>query len=165
MGTNLIFAILSPILLTIGGIISWLIKTKKEELHTQEEKAREEKLKTYEVLLEPYIIAFTFTISEKDKEKGINKIKTLEYRKAAFNLMTFGSDEVVRSFNKIMQGFYTAPSDMDKSELGFSHLKNFSELLLVIRKDLYAKNTKLKRSEMLEFMMNDLEKYRVKFDT
>jgi hypothetical protein len=32
-----------------------------------------------------------------------------------------------------------------------------SELLLQIRKDLYTKKTKLKRSEMLEFMITDMK--------
>ena len=44
------------------------------------------------------------------------------------------------------------------SDYGNRLIALLSELLLQIRKDLYTKKTKLKRSEMLEFMITDMEK-------
>mgnify|MGYP006444330693 CR=1 FL=1 len=103
---TLIFASISPVLLTIGGIISWVIKSKREEYLNQEAKSRNFKIEIYEKMLDPFIATFTKTIPEKERKKEIDKIKTLEYKKTIFNLTTFGSDEVIRTFNKIMQTFY-----------------------------------------------------------
>lgn len=69
MGETTIIAILTPILLTTGGIISWLIKAKREESINEEAKSREFKISTYKKLLEPFIASLTFTISEKERTK------------------------------------------------------------------------------------------------
>ncbi|WP_374361973.1 hypothetical protein [Cloacibacterium sp.] len=164
MDYKLLISLLSPILLTIGGIISWFLKAKREELLSIEEKNREKKIKTYETLLEPYIYALTNTINEKERDKGIAKMLTLEYKKAAFNLTTFGSDEVIYSYNRIMQLFFNKDENQDSNEYGIKLITYFSDLLLNIRKDLYSKKTKLKKSNLLEFMMTDINKYKGKID-
>ena len=161
MDKTLIIALISPILITIGGLITWLIKSKKDDLLLSEERSREFKIKTYEELLEPFITVFAFAIPEKEKQKGINKIKSLQYRKASFNLMTFGSDDVVKSYNKIMQAFFSVKAEdfSDEEEYPILMLTLISDLLLNIRKDLYLKKTDLMRSEMLEAMITDIKKY------
>lgn len=166
MENTLILAIASPILITIGGLITWFVKSKKDDVLLSEEKSREFKIKTYEELLEPFITVFTFALPEKEKQIGINKLTSLEYRKAGFNLMTFGSDDVVKSYNKIMQAFFTinAKDFSDDEEYAIIMLSLISDLLLNIRKDLYTKKTKLKRSEMLEPMINDIKKYEEKIN-
>lgn len=166
MNNTLLIAISGPILMTVGGLITWFFKSKREDVLLAEEKTREFKIKTYENLLEPFIIAFTFTLEEKEKDKGINKLLTPEYRKTAFNLMTFGSDEVVKSYNQIMQAFFKIKlEDFDDSEeYAVKMLSYFSDFMLNIRKDLYTKRTNLKRSEMIEFMITDIEKHRARIN-
>lgn len=167
MDNTLIIAILSPVLITVGGLITWFFKSKREDTLIAEEKTREFKIKTYETLLEPFITVFTFTLKENQKQKGINKLLSLEYRKAAFNLTTFGSDEVVKSYNKIMQAFFNIKSEdyeNDDEEYAVIMLTYLSDLLLNIRKDLYTKKTNLERSEMLAFMINDIEKHKNRID-
>lgn len=166
MDNNFILAIISPVLITIGGIVTWVIKSKKEELMLQEERARENKIKTYETLLEPFIITFTFSLTDEEKEKGISKMMSVEYRKAAFNLMTFGSDDVVQCYNSIMQAFFTVSSEdfADSKQYAIHMLKLFSSLLIAIRKDLYSKKTKLKKTSMVEFMITDINDYRDQID-
>jgi hypothetical protein len=162
MNETLLLALLSPVLLTVGGIISWIIKSKKEEIINAEEKSREFKLETYKKLLEPFVATFTNTIDQKIRKKEIDKIKTLEYKRAIFDLTTFGSDKAIQIFNKIMQTFYRADEYKDDNgeysvEYGNRLIALISELMLQIRKDLYSKRTKLKRSEMLEFMITDMK--------
>tara|TARA_R110000764_G_scaffold239818_1_gene340136 strand:+ start:1997 stop:2503 length:507 start_codon:yes stop_codon:yes gene_type:complete len=167
MDKTLIIAVLSPILLTVGGLITWFFKSKREDILLSEEKTRDFKVKTYETLLEPFIVVFTFTLNENQKQKGMNKLLSLEYRKAAFNLTTFGSDEVVKSYNKIMQAFFNVKSEdfeNDNEEYAVIMLTHLSDLLLNIRKDLYTKKTNLKRSEMLEFMINDIKKHQYRIN-
>ena len=162
MDETFIIAILSPILLTIGGIISWILKSKKEEILNAESKSREYKIGTYKILLEPFIATLTFTLTDKVQQREINKLATLDYKKAVFDLTTFGSDKAIQIFNKIMQTFFH--SDIYKNEQGgYTNeygnrlIALLSEFLLQARKDLYSKNTKLKRSEMLEFMITDMK--------
>ncbi|CAM4210586.1 DUF4760 domain-containing protein [Zobellia roscoffensis] len=167
MDNTLIIAILSPILLTFGGLITWFIKSKREDILLADENTRDFKLKTYESLLEPFYVLFTFTLSQKEKDKGINKMLSLEYRKAAFNLMTFGSDDVVKSYNKLMQAFFTIKSEDFKdggNDYAVIMLALLSDLLLNIRKDIYTKKTRLKKSEMLEFMITDIKKHQNKIN-
>lgn len=161
MDKALIIALISPILITIGGLITWFFKSKREDILLAEEKTRDFKIKTYETLLEPFIVVFTFTLRENQKQKGVNKLLSLEYRKAAFNLNTFGSDEVVKSYNLLTQAFFKIKREdfKDDEEYAVIMLTYLSDLLLNIRKDLYTKKTNLKRSEMLEFMINDIEKH------
>lgn len=162
MNQTLLIAILSPILITVGGIVSWILKSKKEEILNAESKSREFKIETYKKLLEPFIATLTFTLPEKVKQKEIDKLTTLEYKKAVFDLTTFGSDKAIQIFNKIMQTFFHSDKYKDENgnyrpEYGNRLLALISELFLQIRKDLYTKRTKLKRSEMLEFMITDMK--------
>ena len=90
----------------IGGLISWFLKTRKEDLRTIEERALERRIETYNTILHPLIVMFSNRTNEKEKSKAINEIGSITYRKAAFNLMTFGSDEMVNSYNDMMQSFY-----------------------------------------------------------
>ncbi len=168
-----LLAISTPILLTVGGIISWIIKAKREEFLNSESKSREFKIETYKKLLEPFIATLTFTLSEKLKQKEINKITTLEYKKAVFDLTTFGSDEAIKTFNKLMQTFFHSEDylnedkESDKEyneEYGIRLLALISDFLLQIRKDIYTKKTKLLRSDMMENMITDMSKTREKLN-
>ncbi|MEP3373416.1 MAG: hypothetical protein ABJL43_01390 [Maribacter dokdonensis] len=163
MSQTILVALISQIIIFIGGILTWYFKSKREDRLIAEEKTREYKIKTYETLLEPLIILLTFTASEKDKLIGKKKMHSVEYKKAAFNLGTFGSDESVRSYNNLMQAFFNIDSDKmvkeSKKLYPLIVMTFLSEFLLCIRKDLYSKKTKLKRSETLEFMINDIENY------
>ena len=48
-----------PLLMLVGGIITWIIKSKIEELHAIEEKLREDRRKIYIQILDPYIRLFS----------------------------------------------------------------------------------------------------------
>ena len=151
----LVIGLGAPILVVIGGLVSWFLKSRKEELQTIEERALERRIETYNQILHPIIVLFSSGASQKEKDKATDQIKTVEYRKAAFNLITFGSDEMVNSYNNMMQSFYkneavTAPEKT---------MKKFATVILSIRKDIYNKNTKLNEWDMLKFMITDIEKF------
>ena len=170
MSETTIIAILTPILLTTGGIISWLIKAKREESLNAEAKSREFKIETYKKILEPFIATLTFTLPKEEQLKEINKIKSLDYKRTVFDLTTFGSDEALKTFNKIMQTFFLANDHYKNKDGEYSEeyairlLALISEMLLQIRKDIYSKKTKLERSDTIEFMITDMEKHREKIN-
>ena len=151
---TLITALGAPLLVFIGGLVSWFLKTRKEELQAIEERALEKRVETYNTLLHPLIVMFTNKSNQRIKEKAISEIRSVDYRKAGFNLITFGSDEMVIAYNSMMQSFYKGEAETDPK----STMKKFAIFLLSIRKDIYNKNTKLKEWDMLKFMITDIEK-------
>lgn len=151
---TLITALGAPILVFIGGLISWFFKTKKEELKAIEERALEKRIDTYNKILNPFIILFAAKENQKMKDKALDEITSIDYRKAGFNLITFGSDEMVNAYNEMMQGFYKGEASENPNET----MKKFANFLLSIRKDVYNKDTKLKNWDMLKFMITDIEK-------
>jgi hypothetical protein len=145
----------APILVAIGGLISWFFKSRKEELQAIEERALERRIEIYNQILHPIIDLFSSGAEKKIKDEAIKKISSIEYRKAAFNLITFGSDEMVNNYNDMMQSFFKDEAEKDPKIT----MKKFANFILSIRKDVYNKNTKLKDWDMLKFMITDIEKF------
>jgi len=144
--------ILGPtILVIVGGIITWFIKAKIEELRSVEEKLRDKQRKIYVQILEPYIRLFTDT-SEQGIKKAIREITSYEYRKTAFELALFGADAVVRAYNELLQHAYKVESGQEQRDHN-KILQIMGRFLLEIRKSLGNKRTKLKDAEMLEAMI------------
>lgn len=156
---TILIASISPLLVVTGGIITWFLKTRKETLILAEERSREKRLETYKKILDPYIVIITPKAKQSEKEKALAKITTVEYKRASFDLITFGSDQTVRSYNNLMQYFFKDKTEsLDKSQLEV--IRHFAELVLNIRKDLYSKKTRLKRSETIEFTITDMYNHR-----
>lgn len=151
---TLITALGAPFLVLIGGLITWFFKSRKEELQAIEERALERRIETYNTILHPLIVMFANKSNQKMKDKAIAEIGSVNYRKAGFNLITFGSDEMVTAYNNMMQSFYKNETETDPKKT----MKKFAQFLLSVRKDVYNKNTKLKDWDMLKFMITDIEK-------
>ena len=145
------------LLVVIGGIISWLLKARTEELRATEEKLRIERRKVYEEILEPYIRIFT-DLKGKGVDKALKTIMSYDYRKTAFELNLFGSDEVVRAYNALMQHAYKAEASGSQNPLEFMRL--WGLLLLEIRKSLGNERTQLDEFDMLRGMIKDIDELR-----
>ena len=152
---TLITALGAPTLIIVGGLITWILKSKKEELQAIEERALERRIETYNLILDPIIVMFSNLGNQKALDKAGVHIKSVEYKKAAFSLIAFGSDEMVNAYNNMMQGFYKNESGSNPKII----MEKFSIFLLSIRKDVYNKNTKLKNWDMLKFLITDIEKF------
>ncbi len=144
-----------PLLMVIGGIITWVIKSKIEELRELEEKLREERRNIYAQLLDPYIRLFA-DLKGKGPEVAVKKITSYDYRKTAFDLNLFGSDEVIRAFNNLMKHTYEAEATGKQDPQKMIRL--WGKLLLEIRKSLGNKKTKLNEVDMLRAMIKDVSK-------
>jgi len=148
--------ILGPsILMIVSGIITWHMKSKSEELRSIEEKLREKRRNIYIQILEPYIQLFT-DLSEEGKKKAIEEITSYKYKKTAFELTLFGSDEVVKAYNGLLQHAYKVESGQEKGNEN-KIMQLMGKLLLEIRKSLGNKKTKLENIEMLEAMIKHNE--------
>lgn len=63
-------------------------------------------METYRNILDPIIVLLTPTATKAEKDKASSHIGSTKYKKAAFDLITFGSDETVRCYNSMMQYIY-----------------------------------------------------------
>lgn len=169
-------SVATPVLLAVFSAIGWTIKRKVEATQRAEERARkleeelrEDRLKVYNQVLEPFIIIFTKDegIAAEKAYKGKKKetlaqekILSVSYRQAVFKLSLFASDEVVRSYNEMMQFFYAQAeppsSDLEGTSLKLMNL--FGAFLLAIRRSVGNETTKLDNLAMLEWFISDIRK-------
>lgn len=144
----------TPLLMALGGLIVWFVKSKIEELRAIEEKLRLERRKIYGDLLDPYIHLYADLKGEGSK-KALKKIMSYDYRKTAFNLSLVGSDEVVRAYNNLMQHTYAAEKKGEQDPNTMMRL--WGKLLLEIRKSLGNKKTNLDGIDMLRWLIKDID--------
>lgn len=149
----------SPFLVVLGGIITWFLKSRSEELRAIEEKLREDRRKIYSEILVPYIHLFSGLKAEGHLQ-SLKIVKSYEYRKSAFELCLFGSDKVILAYNAFMKYALKVETNATQNSTTMLHL--MGELLLEIRKSLGNKNTKLSDFDMLSSMIKDLDQHKQK---
>jgi hypothetical protein len=183
-----IATIVTPVLLALLSGIGWWIKGRvdsaqarqaerlaKEDaqsarLRELEDKLREDRISTYNALLEPFFLFFTTdaAFASDKKYKGQNKIDlatqrmlSVEYRQIGFKLSLVANDEVVRAYNRLMQFFYHSEEEQTPLEKRMVvWIAMMGDLLLEIRKSMGNQSSNLDRWEMIEWFMTDTPQYR-----
>jgi len=166
----------TPVLLAILGAIGWALKNKIEvsraerdnqqaRIRELEDKLREDRISTYNSLLDPFFLLFTADealatdpkYENKNKnEVAIHRMLSFEYRQVGFKLSLVANDEVVRAYNALMQFFYQIDDDQRPMEQKTAHwIALMTILLLEIRKSMGNQSSKLDRWEMIEWFMKD----------
>ncbi len=148
---------LGPSLLLIaGGLFSWSIQNKIQKLDTLNNILRETRIEKYNEILKPIILIYSN--SETSQDEAIKLLTSYEYRKASFELNFWGSDNVIQSFNLLMQFIYNEDkSDIDEYNKKLLFL--FGNFLLEIRKDFGNNKTELNAYDMLKSMITDIDEY------
>lgn len=152
---SLIQAIIPSLLMIIGGIITWFIKSRSDELRAVQDRLTSERRKIYSEILDPYIRLFS-DLEGKGKQVALKTITSYQYKKTAFELSLMGSDNVVSAYNEMMREIFTgnkSPESQNSPRL----LLLFARVLLEIRKSLGEKKTKLNDRDMLRSMINDID--------
>ena len=148
--------VLGPsLLMVLGGLVTWFIKSRVEELRATEERLRDERRKIYSEILDPYIRLFA-DLKGQGPAQAIKKITSYDYRKTAFDLNLFGSDEVVRAYNGLMQ--YTYKAELLENPDAVEMMQLWGSLLLAIRKSLGNDKTQLNERDMLRAMIKDIDR-------
>jgi hypothetical protein len=169
-------SIATPILVLILSGIGWMVSNRMEKARQLEEKLRQDRIDTYNAVLEPYILMFAKEEGLPKKYKGktkeviLNEIMlSLEYKQAAFKLSLIGSDEVFRAYSNLMQFFFTndlKPDSTDErgkenaEERTLEGMRLLGVLFLEIRKSVGNDKTAFEPFEMLEFLITDIRKFR-----
>ena len=162
-------SVATPILVLILTGVGWKYRQSIERRIKLEEKLREDRIEIYNAILEPFIIllmsdaAWQSDKKNKNKDKNqiaVNQMLSLDYRKVSFKLSLVGSDDVVRSFNNLMQYFYNQSGDGQNPDMG--NLREMMSLLgtflLEIRKSMGNEATKIDNWGMLEWFLTDARK-------
>lgn len=171
-----IATLITPLLLAVIGGIGWLIQHKIEitkarqeteslRIKELEDKLREDRIETYNLLLEPFFLLFTTEEATKQDPKFRNKDKndiaiakmlSFEYRKVGFKLSLVATDSVVRAYNQLMQYFYHLEENQRTIEEQTSDwIALMAILLLEIRKSMGNETSDLDKWEMIEWFMKD----------
>lgn len=164
-------AIATPLLVLLLTAVGWNLRTRLERRFSLEERLREDRVKVYNQILEPFVILLmsdaAWVADPKNKNKDKNALATrsmlsLEYRQNAFKLSLFGADEVVRAYNDLMQYFFERGSeDWQPKRPDVKEMAGLlGQFLLEIRRSVGNETTALDRWEMLEWFMTDARKYR-----
>ena len=189
---TVVAALITPFALAVLAGIGWLFKkiielsqgrqdaqlaaqdAQAARIREREDKLREDRIATYNELLTPFFLLFTseaaFALDKKYKGQDKNKLAmsqmlSVEYRKVGFKLSLIGNDEVVRSYNQLMQFFYHFEEDYQPSNEKISHwIALMGGLLLEIRKSMGNAASSLDRWEMIEWFMKDASLLRLEHD-
>lgn len=174
-----IATLITPILIVVLGGIGWLIQNRMQSAQAKqssqaariaelEDRLREDRITTYNALLEPFFLLFTseaaFALDPKFKNKkkdeiAVARMLSVEYRQVGFKLSLVANDAVVRAYNRLMQFFYHAEEDPRPVEVKTSHwIALMGTLLLEIRKSMGNESSALDRWEMIEWFMTDAPK-------
>jgi hypothetical protein len=149
-----ITALVGPLLIIIGGIISWILKDKFEKLKLQEEKLKKEQENIYNELLKPYLIILSDT---KKVSKATEIILSDEYKENAFKMRFFGSDNMIKSHNELMRLAYKGEETGKQEPVKI--MEAIGNLFLAGRKDLGYPKTKLREKDMISFIIKDIDKH------
>ena len=164
-------AVATPILLAIFSVIGWRLRQKVERRIELDNQLREDRIAIYNDIIEPFVIllmtdaAWTQDRKNKGKDKNqfaMSKMLSLDYRRRGFQLSLMGSDDVVRSYNLLLQLFYdqrTSGNSVPESYL-VEMLQRLGNFLLNIRRSMGNEATELEAWDMIEWWMADAKKLR-----
>lgn len=162
-------AIATPILVLLLGGLGWIIKNRFDQAIKREEALRVNRIEVYNQILEPYIVMFMKPehLAKDQKYKGKTTeviiseiINTVSYRQAAFRLAIMGSDNVVKSFNNLMQFFFNENVKDAIVKDPTRPMVVLGDFLLEIRKSVGNDDTTIQSLEMLEWFITDIRKYK-----
>lgn len=149
---DLVEKLLMALLPLIGGSVGWYLKSKIENHNKREDILRAERAVIYMDILTPFAQLFT-DLSKKSQTNALEKLKSLEYRKLAFQLTLLASDDVLNSWNKMWNTIYDIEKGIGKNT---DILLSFGDVLLALRKEVGTK-TKLNNKDMLYWLIKDIK--------
>lgn len=154
--SNFVLAAVLAIIGAVSGFVGWWLKARNQELRAIEKMLREEQRKIYKEILDPYIGLFSDQNKNISSGSLVKKLTSHQYKSKAFEMFFFGSGEVIKAYNKLIQ--HGSRINPENAEPDLTIVTDFGQLLLEVRKSLGNKKTKLNAKEMLGVIINDLSK-------
>jgi hypothetical protein len=164
-------AIATPLLVIGLSGVGWLLRPRMERRKSLEDKLREDRVETYNLILEPFVILLMSDAawqSDHDNDGAsketvaTQKMLSMTYRLNASKMSLVGADAVVRSYNDLMQFFFHREVGSDGVEPANSGMMVglLGRFLLEIRRSMGNEATTLDQCDMLEWFITDAREYR-----
>ena len=134
--------IVSSVSLILIPLLLWYINTKTSKKLDELKIQTEKKMQTYDKLLN------FFNSAAIKNQKEINTKARLEI---VIDLIKFAPDEIVKKF---LFFWNKAKKELEKVDL----TPIYNDILLLIRKDLGYKNTKISGNDIMELLISDKDK-------
>ena len=158
MNINWIYLLITPLVSAAVGFGVWYFQSRIEALRRAQEHLHDDRRKVYADVLDPFIRAFAGIKNPKENQKALQQMLSVDYKRTAFEFSLIGADDVVRSFNDLMQYMYTFDVDaggkLDPQKL----MRLWGAFLLEIRRNVGNPDTKLTAADMLRSQIKDIDK-------
>ena len=175
--------VITPILIVWLNNSNSKAQSREEYWRNLELELHPSRLEVYRDLLEPFLVMFAkdegvahsqkykeFRSRSRNSESPLTITKgdlahrimsSPEYKEVNFRFSLLGNDPVVRAYNRIMKesrslvGKDASDASNENNQMLVIHLADF---LLELRKNLGNEDTKLNNTEMIEWLITDIEK-------
>lgn len=163
-------SIATPTIVLALTAIGWKFKSTFQRRIELEDKLREDRIDTYNKILEPFIILLMTDEAWQSDKKNKNKNKqeiaistmlSLEYRRLGFKLALMAPDSLVKSFNNLMHYFYNLEGKQGDKFI-IETMTLLGSFLIEIRRSMGNEATKLDHWDMCDWWMTDARKYKAK---
>ena len=142
----------AALLMGISATVSWFVKTKYEELRAAEERLSEERRRIYTKIIDPLLDVIA-ELEGKGSTNASETVNSYEYRKATFDLILIGDDNVIWAFNRILDYEYsTNTKNFNRDKM----ISSVAELYLEIRKSITRNKTKINTEDMRILLTKDI---------
>lgn len=131
------------------------LKEEQAQLHAAEARLRDERLKIYAAVLDPYIEVLHEVGRGLQATEANRRLGSADHRKAAFQLKIVGSDNVVRAFNAFTR--YIVDSQRTGQERPGEILRRWAALVFAIRRNIGEVSTGLTEPDMIVDWVADIE--------
>jgi hypothetical protein len=159
-------AITTPFLLIVVSAILANVSKKQEKVYELQAKLQDDRLRIYNSLLEPFIIAATpeALLSNDKRFKGMSPgdaagkiLSTTEYKQLEFKLLLIGSDSVIKAYSEIKKYFFSGK--FDGTQEATAHIiKLEGNWIVEIRKSVGNEDTKVTYRDTAWYFVKDAEK-------
>ena len=149
---------ITPLVACAVGFAVWYFQSRLEAIRRAQDRLHDDRRKVYADLLNPIIRIFAGIKNPKETRKALQEVQLFDWRRTAFEFSLIGSDDVVRSFNDMMQYFYKQEqADSQQQADPFQVMRLWGELLLEIRKSVGDPKTRLSATDMLRAHIKDID--------
>jgi hypothetical protein len=146
-----------PLVGALVGFGVWYFQSRLEALRREQERLHDDRRKVYADVLEPFVRIFAGIRNPKENQKALKHMLSVEYKRTAFEFSLIGADDVVKSFNALMQYVYSLDAEAEEKPDPTELIRLWGAFLLEIRRNVGDPKTKLLPVDMLRSQITDID--------
>ena len=156
---DLINLLVTPVVAAVVGFAVWYFQSRLEEIRREQERLHDDRRRVYAQVLDPFIRVFVGIKNPKETQKALQQMLSLDYKRTAFEFGLIGADEVVRSFNVMMQYIFQFDANGGEKPDARELMRLWGSFLLEIRKDVGNPKSQLTATDMLRGQIKDIDAF------